>query len=169
MCENIFYSLMELCKEKRFDEARRKYNEFAKLRKKEGELSARYISWLAKIEGLSGNLIAEIAILKRVLKIYPNHYSAHFMIARAEIKLNKYEDSIKSGQSVLAHELELIDKPFSGAAAFLISYAAMKLSDKETFERFIGQVDDDHAEWLEGGPWSKQNLIEEVKRTFGQK
>lgn len=168
MEKELFQCLMELCRKKKFDEARQKYKDFEVIKKNGNDLSARHMSWLAKIEGLSGNIVAEIDILENLLKFFPNYYSAHFMIARARIKLHRYEKSIKSGQAVLSFEIASIEKPFSRAAAYLIAYSAMKLCDRETFELFIHQVDDDHAEWLEGRLWSKQNLIDEVKRTFSQ-
>ena len=159
MEEIVFRELMELCRARRFVDARQKYWDFVAA--EEGrDTSARYISWLAKIEGMSGNIDEEILLLENVLVVDPDYYSANFMKARAQIKLNRYEAAIKSGKSVLSYEYKFDKKPFSKSAGYLVAFASMKLCYEVDFYDHVNKFDEDHTEWLDGRLWSKKDLID---------
>jgi hypothetical protein len=163
MEDHVFFCLMELCRIKEFDRARTKYYEFIAINGGEG-ITPRQLSWLAKIEGLSGNTVQEIEILSDIIDKFPDYYSAQFMAARALLKIDNFQQAIKFGRATLIAEASLAERPFSKSAAFLIAFAAMKLQDNITFETVINQFDDNHTEWLEERLWTKKDLAFEIRK-----
>jgi tetratricopeptide (TPR) repeat protein len=163
MDDNVFFNLMELCRIRKFDEARTRYNEFM-VTNKDADLNPNLLSWLAKIEGLSGNTNLEIEMLLEILDKFPDYYSAQFMAARAFIKINDFRQAIKFGQATLAAEASLIERPFSNSAAFLVAFASMKLRDYNTCQSYLNQFDNSHVEWFGEQLWAKKDLLAVISK-----